>query len=134
MRNHFHLELQRPELHNRLGENIVVFNYIVPDVAIRILDAMIGNVTRTCLEDTSLELEIEVAARERLVEICCRRETLDLRRPRHRFQAPRRCSSTRSPAMSSDENLLEGRIVVEGFTFNEPDGTYGMEAKHFAAN
>ena len=133
VRNHFHLELQRPELHNRLGENIVVFNYIVPDVAMRILDAMIGNVTRTCLEDTSLELEIEVAARERLVEICCRRETLDY--------GGRGIGSKLEAVLVNplarhvfDENLLEGRIVVEGFTFNEPDGTYGMEAKHFAAN
>ena len=133
VRNHFHLELQRPELHNRLGENIVVFDYIVREVAVRILGAMIGNVTRTCLEDTSLELEIEKAARERLVEICCGRETLDY--------GGRGIGSKLEAVLVNplarhvfDENLLEGRIVVEGFTFNEPDGTYGIQAEHFAAN
>ena len=87
VRNHFHLELQRPELHNRLGENIVVFDYIVREVAVRILGAMIGNVTRTCLEDTSLELEIEESGARAIGRDLLRARDAGLRGPRHRFQA-----------------------------------------------
>ena len=133
VRNHFHLELQRPELHNRLGENIVVFHYIVRDVAIGILDAMIENVARTCLEDTSLQLEIDARAREKLIEICCSDDVLDYggRGIGSRIEAVLVNPLAR---YVFDQDLREGRIVVEGFEFNEQDGAHEVRAHHQSAH
>jgi len=134
VRNHFHLELQRPELHNRLGENIVVFNYIVREVAIGILDAMIENVARTCLEDTSLQLEIEPRARGKLIEVCCSDDVLDY--------GGRGIGSKIEAVLVNplaryvfDQDLRQGsRIVVEGFEFNERDGAYEVRAHDQSAH
>ena len=133
VRNHFHLELQRPELHNRLGENVVVFDYIDGEVAGRILDAMVENVRRTCVEDTSLELEIDGAAREQLIGKCCGGDVLDY--------GGRGIGSMLEAVLVNplarhifDADLRDGRIVVRAFTFNESDGTHGIRADHVAAH
>jgi energy-coupling factor transporter ATP-binding protein EcfA2 len=40
--SHFKLVLNRPEILNRIGENIIVFDFIRPDVAVRIFDQMVA--------------------------------------------------------------------------------------------
>jgi len=42
--NFFEKELKRPEIRNRIGKNIIVFDYIRKDAALIILDKMIDNV------------------------------------------------------------------------------------------
>lgn len=44
--NYFKLELGRPEILNRIGENIVVFDFIRPDVAVLILNTQINKIIR----------------------------------------------------------------------------------------
>ena len=129
VRNHFHLELQRPELHNRLGENVVVFNFIVPVVASRILDTMVENVARACLEDTSLELEIDEQAGEKLDQICCSDDVLAYggRGIGARLEAVLVNPLAR---YMFDKDLREGRVTVMGFEFNEQDGVYELRASH----
>ena len=39
--SHFKLVLNRPELLNRIGENIIVFDFIRPEIAVRIFDQMV---------------------------------------------------------------------------------------------
>ena len=62
--DYFKLELGRPEILNRIGENIVVFDYIRQDVAQLILDGQIGRITRTMYTDKRIELVIEGGAKE----------------------------------------------------------------------
>ena len=133
VKNHFHLELQRPELHNRLGENVVVFNYIIDEVAMAILDGMIRNVADTCLEDTSLTLELTPEAREQLTGYCTGQDVLD--------NGGRGIGSKLEAALVNplarhifDEKLQDGRVVVEGFGFNEQDGAYEIRARHDPAD
>ena len=133
VRDHFHLELQRPELHNRLGENVVVFNYITDEVAKAILDGMIENVTQTCLEDTSLTLELTDEAREQLTQYCTGEDVLE--------NGGRGIGSKLEAVLVNplarhifDENLREGRVVIQGFHFNEQDGAYEIRARHDPAN
>ena len=56
--NHFKFTLNRPEILNRIGENIVVFDFIRPDVASDILAALLeriaGNLRRSKKIDLSL--------------------------------------------------------------------------------
>ena len=127
VKNHFHLELQRPELHNRLGENVVVFNYITDEVAKAILDGMIANVVNTCLEDTSLTLELTDEAREQLTQFCTGEDVLE--------NGGRGIGSKLEAVLVNplarhifDANLREGRVVIQGFRFNERDGAYEIDA------
>ena len=77
VKNHFHLELQRPELHNRLGDNIVVFNYILEDIAAKIIDGMVKNVRAACQEDTSVDLQLTDDALGALKSLCMAEDVLD---------------------------------------------------------
>ena len=60
---YFKEELARPELLNRIGDNIVVFNFIAPDVADQILDKMLRNITARIAKTQNIELTIDDAVR-----------------------------------------------------------------------
>jgi len=47
---HFKLVLNRPELLNRIGENIIVFDFIRPDIAVRIFDHMVTTILSNVAE------------------------------------------------------------------------------------
>jgi len=68
--NHFRYNLSRPEILNRIGENIVVFNFIVPEIGAKILDGMLRNVARRVQEEHGLALVLSDAARARLQDWC----------------------------------------------------------------
>jgi len=68
--DYFKFKLARPELLNRIGDNIVVFNFITPEVAERILDGMLNNVARRLFEEFKLRLSISAAVKAALVERC----------------------------------------------------------------
>lgn len=77
IRNYFKYELGRPELLNRIGEdNIVVYDFIRPDVAESILKLHINRV-KAAFKDNS-EIEIDTSAIEKvLLEKCCSSEVLE---------------------------------------------------------
>lgn len=77
IRNYFKYELGRPELLNRIGEdNIVVYDFIRPDVAESILKLHINRV-KADFKDNS-EIEIDTSAIEKvLLEKCCSSEVLE---------------------------------------------------------
>ncbi|MBL8471515.1 MAG: ATP-dependent Clp protease ATP-binding subunit [Rhodocyclaceae bacterium] len=62
--DYFKYHLSRPEILNRIGDNIVVFNFITPDVARDIFMGMLRNVRRRLAEEQGLELALgaDVAA------------------------------------------------------------------------
>jgi len=64
--DYFKLELGRPEILNRIGENIVVFDYIRPEIGQQILDAQINKIVRTLKAEKKIDLVIEAAARDAL--------------------------------------------------------------------
>ncbi len=68
--NHFRYTLARPEILNRIGENIVVFNFIVPEVGVKILDGMLRNIARRVKEEHGVELVLSDVARAKLVDGC----------------------------------------------------------------
>ncbi|MDR3086688.1 MAG: AAA family ATPase [Azoarcus sp.] len=68
--DYFKYRLSRPELLNRIGDNIVVFNFITPPVAERIFAGMLDNVARRVREEHKLELEFAPPAREQLTQWC----------------------------------------------------------------
>jgi len=66
--NYFKLELGRPEILNRIGENIVVFDYIRPDIAELILDSQINKIFKTLLVDKKIDVNLSDNARTILLK------------------------------------------------------------------
>lgn len=66
---HFKLVLNRPELLNRIGENIIVFDFIREDVAEQIFEQMVVNILSS-LDKQSLTLSISEAAKSTLKSYC----------------------------------------------------------------
>jgi hypothetical protein len=68
--DYFTFRLSRPELLNRIGDNIVVFNFITPDVAEKIFDGMLQNVARRLAEENKLRLSMPRQVRDELLARC----------------------------------------------------------------
>ena len=66
--NYFKLQLGRPEILNRIGENIVVFDYIRPDVATLILSSQINKIIKNLSVEKHIELTIADEAMSVLTE------------------------------------------------------------------
>lgn len=69
--HHFKLVLNRPEILNRIGENIIVFDFIRPEIAEQIFDQMLG----TVLDDIGAQgiaITLEPASRAALKQRCLR--------------------------------------------------------------
>lgn len=56
--DYFKLELGRPEILNRIGENIVVFDFIRPEVAKLILDAQVNKIIKNLMTEKNIELAL----------------------------------------------------------------------------
>jgi hypothetical protein len=67
--NHFKLVLNRPEILNRIGENIIVFDFIRDDVAEQIFDQMIDALLRD-VKALGFEVTILDGARAALRSLC----------------------------------------------------------------
>ena len=70
--DHFKYRLGRPEILNRIGDNIVVFNFITPDIAALILAGMLKNVTRRLADEHKIELVLPAGIRAQLLDLCTR--------------------------------------------------------------
>ena len=70
--DYFKYRLSRPEILNRIGDNIVVFNFITPEVAGRIFDGMLKNVERRLSEELGLRLTLSQETRAALLAHCTR--------------------------------------------------------------
>ncbi|WNS77423.1 AAA family ATPase [Bacillus sp. DTU_2020_1000418_1_SI_GHA_SEK_038] len=66
--NYFKLELGRPEILNRIGDNIIVFDYIREDVAQLILDHQLRKIVAALKEQKEIILSINDEAREYIRE------------------------------------------------------------------
>ena len=66
---HFKLVLNRPEILNRIGDNMIVFDFIRPDVAGEILELMIGGVLEGVREQ-GISITLAPRAHEALAQVC----------------------------------------------------------------
>jgi len=70
IRDYFRFKLQRPELINRIGQNIVVFEYIRPDGASEILRHMLRKILAAVYEEHGIEVDVSDHAMARIEELC----------------------------------------------------------------
>ncbi len=66
----FKFKIARPEILNRIGDNIVVFDFIRQDIARKILDRMVENIKAKLFESNQIKLEITPEAYEYLTSVC----------------------------------------------------------------
>ena len=66
--DYFKLQLGRPEILNRIGENIVVFDYIRPEVAKLILNSQVKKIEKNMSAEKHITLTISDSAMETLTE------------------------------------------------------------------
>jgi ATP-dependent Clp protease ATP-binding subunit ClpA len=67
---HFKFRLARPELLNRIGDNIVVFDFIDREVGAAIFDGMLGNVLRRVGEEHRVAIALAADIQGALREMC----------------------------------------------------------------
>ena len=70
--DYFKFRLSRPEILNRIGDNIVVFNFITPEVAVAIFDGMLNNIAKRVQEEFKLQLVLAPEVRLDLLQRCTR--------------------------------------------------------------
>ena len=68
--DHFTTVLNRPELLNRFGDNIVIFNFIGPKAAARIFDIQLANICRRVADEHRLTLAVGGDVLETLQKWC----------------------------------------------------------------
>jgi hypothetical protein len=68
--DHFTTVLNRPELLNRFGDNIVIFNFIGPQAAARIFDIQLANICRRVAEEHRFTLSLAGDVLETLQTWC----------------------------------------------------------------
>ena len=69
IRRYFTEDLNRPELLNRVGDNLVVFDFIRRPVAVEITDLMIANIAARVEESVGVTVEVSPRARDQLHEL-----------------------------------------------------------------
>ena len=68
VKHYFNEEIGRPELLNRIGNNILVFDFIREDSVRKILQKQLGNITRNLAADKHINLVLEPQAEEDLYQ------------------------------------------------------------------
>jgi ATP-dependent Clp protease ATP-binding subunit ClpA len=70
--NYFKFELGRPEILNRIGDNIVVFDFIRPDVAKQIFRKMLKNLVEKLKDERKINLEFKQEVLETIEQESCK--------------------------------------------------------------
>jgi len=68
--SYFKTQLGRPELLNRIGENVVVFDFIRPEVATQIFDKMVANILERLADRQKIQISMPEGVRDALRERC----------------------------------------------------------------
>ena len=68
--DYFKFRLSRPEILNRIGDNIIVFGFITPEIGAQIFDGMLRNVVNRVRDEHKVELTLAPDVRDRLRELC----------------------------------------------------------------
>lgn len=70
IQDYFKFRLSRPEILNRIGDNIIVFGFITPEIGSQIFDGMLRNVIDRVRDEHKVDLVLDGAVREKLRELC----------------------------------------------------------------
>ena len=107
IQDYFKYKLSRPEILNRIGDNIIVFGFITPEIGAQIFDGMLRNVVNRVRDEHKVDLVVD--ARREGPPARAVHEGPVQRRPRHRQPAG---VAVRQSAGARDVPLPAGRPHV----------------------
>ncbi len=70
IQDYFKFRLSRPEILNRIGDNIIVFGFITPEIGAQIFDGMLRNIVNRVRDEHKVDLQIEEGVRDKLRDLC----------------------------------------------------------------
>jgi hypothetical protein len=70
IQDYFKFRLSRPEILNRIGDNIIVFGFITPEIGAQIFDGMLRNVISRVRAEHKIDLVLDTALRDQLRDLC----------------------------------------------------------------
>ena len=70
IQDYFKFKLSRPEILNRIGDNIIVFGFITPEIGAQIFDGMLRNVVNRVRDEHKVDLALAPDVTDRLRELC----------------------------------------------------------------
>ncbi len=70
IQDYFKFRLSRPEILNRIGDNIIVFGFITPEVGGQIFEGMLRNVVNRVRDEHKVDLRIDAKVHEHLRALC----------------------------------------------------------------
>ncbi|MBY4595884.1 AAA family ATPase [bacterium BD-1] len=115
--DYFKFRLSRPEILNRIGDNIVVFGFITPEVGELIFDGMLRNVARRLRDELKLRLVMSAEIRRNLLARC----TQDLSHGGRGVGNMLESVFINPLSRALFEHSLEGKQTVAVTTINEVD-------------
>ena len=115
--DYFKYRLSRPEILNRIGDNIVVFGFITPEVGEQIFDGMLRNVARRLRDELKLRLTMSADIRRNLLARC----TQDLSNGGRGIGNMLESTFINPLSRALFEYELEGRSTVTVTDINEVD-------------
>lgn len=71
IQDHFRYKLERPELLNRIGKNIVVFEFIKGRTSILIFENMLRKILKAVMEERGVDIHLAPEALATLQDLCC---------------------------------------------------------------
>jgi ATP-dependent Clp protease ATP-binding subunit ClpA len=71
IQDYFKFRLSRPEILNRIGDNIIVFGFITPEIGAQIFDGHASQRDQAaCATSTRSDLVLDAGVREKLRDLC----------------------------------------------------------------
>jgi ATP-dependent Clp protease ATP-binding subunit ClpA len=70
IQDYFKFRLSRPEILNRIGDNIIVFGFITPEIGAQIFDGMLRNVVNRVRDEHKVDLDLDAPVRDKLRDLC----------------------------------------------------------------
>jgi len=67
---HFKTVLNRPEILNRIGDNILVFDFVRPEIAIKIFESMVRGILDDVLMSNGISVSLATNAYNQLADLC----------------------------------------------------------------
>jgi len=110
---HFKLQIGRPELLNRIGENIIIFDFVRPELAKEIFISLLERTLRDIGRELALDISVEPGARDALMAHCLADLSNGGRGIRNTLEAAFVNPLAR---LVFERNLMQGgRVSVSGF-------------------
>lgn len=122
--SHFKLVLNRPEILNRFGENIIVFDFIRPEVAVIIFNAMVERILAD-VSNAGYSVSIADACRKSLSTLCIADLSNGGRGIRNKLEA----HLINPLARALFDNEATGDLVISGIEADGPTTRLVLEPK-----